>query len=489
MTTPGTTAAVSHVTCRECGANVEYQPGADVTLVCPSCGHHQPIAADAPAAKASVAELLAASLEASPVAEQATLTCGRCGAQTTVPATTLADRCPFCATPTVSPSRDRLRRPSAVLPFRLDEDAARAAVVAWERGLWFRPARLGPADGAWPLTPVYLPYWSFDWDVTTDYVGARGHTSNNDTTWTDVTGSVRTRLDGSTVLGSRGIDREQGAELEPWDADAAVSFKDDYLQGVRAEQSALSVPQATELARRLLERQLEYEIERDIGGDRQRIERKTTHYHAAAVRLVLMPIWITHYQHGGRRHQVLVNARTGEVIGDRPVSRPRLYAAALAPFAAAVAGAVVLPPALGWRSAHTLHGGALAFWAVLAVIGLLGLITGSVMVARARRREPVRQRDLFVARAGPGTNNLQVDPAAMWRSALQADGVGRGTLVQIYGFALFFIAIMPCFVLVFFADTMPIVMMHTFSAIAIVAFVWAVGRSGRDRRKLLGLDE
>jgi predicted RNA-binding Zn-ribbon protein involved in translation (DUF1610 family) len=481
--------AVGHVTCEQCGANVESRPGAEVTLVCPSCGHQQAIAPAAPAAKDDVAALIEASLAASPAAEEATLTCGRCGARTTVPATVLAERCPFCGTPTVSPSRDRLRRPSAVLPFRLDEAAARAAVVAWERGLWFRPTRLGPADGGWALTAVYLPYWSFDWDVTTDYEGACGHTSDNQTSWRDVRGTVRTRLDGSTVLGSRGIDREQGAELEPWDAEAAVGFDDAYLQGVRAELSALSVAEATDLGARLLERAVVYDVERAIGGDHQRIDAKTIRYQAAAVRLVLMPIWVTHYQHEGRRHQVLVNARTGEVIGDRPVSRPKLAAAGLAPFAVAAAGAVWLPSTLGWRSAHTLRGHALGFWTVLGAIGLLGLVLGSALAARARRAGPARQRDLHVARRGPGTSGLQVDPVSMWRGALQADGPGRATLVQISGFALLFIALMPAAVLAMFPETMPIVMMHAFSALAIVAFGWAIGRAGRDRRKLLGLDE
>lgn len=482
--------AVSHVTCAECGASVEVRPAdGDVTLVCPSCGHHQAITAEAPAAKDDVAALLEASLAAADVDEQATLTCGRCGAQTTVAPTVLAERCPFCGTPTISPSRDRFRRPSAVLPFALDEAAARAAVVAWERGLWFSVGRLGPRDGAWPLAPVYLPYWSFDWQVVTEYEGARGHTSDNKTTWTPVTGTVRTRVDGSTVLGSRGIDREQGAELEPWDAERAVAFKDAYLQGVRAELSALSFAEARDLGLRLLDRQIEYEVQRDIGGDRQRIDTRRTRYEAASVRLVLMPIWVTHYEHAGRRHQVLVNARTGEVLGDRPVNRTKLAVAGAAPFAAALAGALFLPRALAWHTAGTLRGSALAFWTVLGAIGLCALVVGSAMAGRARRREPARQRDLYIARRGPGASGLQVDPTAMWRGALQADGLGRGTLVQISGFALLFVSLMPAAVLWMFPDTMPVVMMHAFSAFAIVGFAWAIGRAGKDRKQLLGLDD
>ncbi|HVV83847.1 MAG TPA: hypothetical protein VHE35_12315 [Kofleriaceae bacterium] len=479
--------AAGHVACEACGASLEVRPGDQATLVCPSCGHEQPIEAAAAPAEDDYPALLAASLAANPVDEHAVLTCATCGAQTTVPATVLADRCPFCGTPAVAPARDRLRRPSAVLPFRLDEQAARDALVAWQRGLWFAPGPVGPADGAWALSAVYLPYWSFDWDVTTDYEGARGSRHDNKTVWTAASGTVRTKLRGSTVLGSRGVDREQGAELEPWDTDQVVGFKDDYLQGVRAEQSGLSVGEAGDLGHRLLERQIEYDVHRDLGGEQQRIDRKTSRYHAAAVRLVLMPIWVTSFDDRGRRRQVLVNARTGEVVGDRPVSRTKVVAAAVAPFAAAVAGGAWLPAALHWKRAHPLRGHALAFWLVLGAIGLVAMIAGSVKVSRARRGR-ARQRDLYIQRQGAGTSGLDVDLASTWHGALQGDPLGQGTLVQVGGFMCFFLAFMPGAALLMSIDTVGLLMMHAFSAVAVGGFVYAIGKSARDRRRLLGLD-
>ena len=475
------------IECAQCGASVEYRPDAGgAALTCTNCGHRQPIAAVAAAAKDDYRALLAAAV-GDAYRDTRVLTCSTCGAATTVPARVIAERCPFCAAPTVAAAHDRLLRPSAILPFTLDEQGAREAIAAWAQGLWFSPGRIGPADGAWQPSAVYLPYWSFDWDVTTDYEGARGHISDNKTSWTDVKGTVRTRLEGSAVFGSRGVDREQGSELEPWDTERVVGFKDDYLQGVRAETSALTVAEAGDLGHRLLERQITYEVERDIGGGRQRIDRKTIRYDAVAVRLVLMPIWVAHYERGGRRHRVLVNARSGEVIGERPVSRSKLLTAALTPFALATIGAAWLPSVLGlagppWRR-HLL-----AFWMVLGLFGLITMIIGSIMSGRARRSGPARQRDLYVARQGPGTSGLQVDVASTWSGAMQGDAFARGTLIQVSGFAMLFVALMPGASLAMgFDSLMPVVMMHAFSTIAIIAFGWAVGRARTDRRKLLGL--
>ncbi len=482
--------APQRIACAQCGATVEYRPDdGEAALTCPSCGHRQPIAAGPAPAKDDYAALLAASLADRAYDQSSVLTCATCGAATTVPATVLAERCPFCAAPTVTAPGDRRLRPAAVLRFALDEDAARAAVVAWEQGLWFMPGRLAPVGGAWQLSAVYLPYWIFDWDVTVDYQGSRGRRINDKTSWTACTGTLQIKLDGSTVFGSRGVGRAQGVELEPWASDRVVAYQDAYLQGVRAETSGLTVAQAGDLGHRLLERRVKDDIERDIGGDQQQIDTTTITYHAASVRLVLMPIWVTHAEHGGPRYRVLVNGESGEVVGERPVSRTKVLAPALAPLALAALGAVYLPRLLGWHARPAWQAHLLGFWLVLGILGIVGMVIGSSMSARAKRSGPARQRELYVARQGPGSTGLQVDPAAMWQGALQGDPLGRGTLVTVAGFAAMFVAFMPTAVLVMFPEPVPIAMMHGFSAVAVGGFTWAMAKAGRDRRKLLGLDD
>jgi hypothetical protein len=56
---------------------------------------------------------------------------------------------------------------------------------------------------------------------------------------------------------------------------------------------------------------------------------------------MLLPVWIACYLHAGRTYQVLVNGRTGEVIGERPYSAAKI-AAAVAAAIAAVALVVLL---------------------------------------------------------------------------------------------------------------------------------------------------
>jgi len=55
---------------------------------------------------------------------------------------------------------------------------------------------------------------------------------------------------------------------------------------------------------------------------------------------VLMPLWIATYLYSGKTWQVMVNANTGEVVGDRPYSVVKIALAVIA--AAAVVGLVVV---------------------------------------------------------------------------------------------------------------------------------------------------
>ena len=55
---------------------------------------------------------------------------------------------------------------------------------------------------------------------------------------------------------------------------------------------------------------------------------------------MLLPVWFLTYLHGGRGWQVVVNARTGAVIGERPYSAVKITAAVA--LVAAVAAAVAL---------------------------------------------------------------------------------------------------------------------------------------------------
>jgi hypothetical protein len=76
--------------------------------------------------------------------------------------------------------------------------------------------------------------------------------------------------------------------------------------------------------------EIEQDCRQDIGGDEQVVRAVDTAYSEIMFKLLLMPVWIAAYLYGGKSFQVLVNAHTGQVTGERPYSWIKIFFAALA---------------------------------------------------------------------------------------------------------------------------------------------------------------
>ena len=72
------------------------------------------------------------------------------------------------------------------------------------------------------------------------------------------------------------------------------------------------------------------EVRQRIGGDEQRVLSINTGFSALTYKHVLLPVWMLAYRYGDDVYRVVVNARTGEVNGERPYSIPKIVAAVLA---------------------------------------------------------------------------------------------------------------------------------------------------------------
>jgi hypothetical protein len=72
------------------------------------------------------------------------------------------------------------------------------------------------------------------------------------------------------------------------------------------------------------------DVVRDIGGDHQRVHRVETRHEGVTFKHVLLPVWLAAYRYRDRTFRFVVNARTGEVQGERPWSWVKIALAVLA---------------------------------------------------------------------------------------------------------------------------------------------------------------
>jgi hypothetical protein len=158
-----------------------------------------------------------------------------------------------------------------------------------------------------------------------------------------VSGEVFNRFDDVLVMASRSLPDKYARALEPWDLQNLQPYRDAYLSGFRAESYQINLPEGFELAKEIMADAIHATICRDIGGDHQRVTSVNTFYDRITFKHLLLPVWLSAYRYRGKTYRFLVNARTGEVQGERPYSWIKITLAILAavPFVAALAYFIV----------------------------------------------------------------------------------------------------------------------------------------------------
>ena len=328
--------------CARCGAALQYAPGADA-LRCAHCGYENrvtPIAASIE--EQDYRQALRALATTTATRDSLALHCDSCGASYSFDPATHAGQCPFCGSPVVAnTATHRELQVQALLPFQIPGDQARSAFRRWLGQLWFAPGGLKDyARNDARLTGMYVPYWTYDAETTTRYRGERGDDYQvretyraiengreverarvvTKTRWTPAAGVVSRLFDDVLVLASGSLPPAVTERLEPWDLAHLTPYREEYLSGFRSEMYQVDLDQGFERARELMAPIIRRDIERDIGGHRQRIHAADTRYDKIRFKHILLPVWMSAFRFRDRTYRFLVNGRTGEVQGERPYS-------------------------------------------------------------------------------------------------------------------------------------------------------------------------
>ncbi|KXO99358.1 hypothetical protein AXK58_23805 [Tsukamurella tyrosinosolvens] len=325
--------------CGNCGDALVYDPAIG-KLRSPSCGSTYPVLLDT--SKALIPHPLGPTMNAlharAASAEQVRVVdhevvCQNCGGHTLFSGTLTAVRCPYCNTPIqrtdvqVAPARLPV---DGILPLRVGEDQARQNIESWVNSRWFAPREFKKYRVLGSFTSIYLSYYSYDAEVTTDYSGSRGvHRTRRDrdgnietyTDWWPVSGRVHDSIRQLAESANTGLDADRVRDLEPWPTEQSVTYTPEFVAGHLARTYDGDAAQVFEAqARPRIEGIIEHTVRRDIGGDEQRISRMNPVYQSIDFLYLLMPVWLLTVTFANKPFQVFVNGVTGEVQGQRPWS-------------------------------------------------------------------------------------------------------------------------------------------------------------------------
>jgi len=327
--------------CQQCGADLEFHIGMQ-SLECPYCGFVRSLEEREDAAIAE--QDLLAMLERvarrrgedrGGQAELREVRCDSCGGTVQFVGTLTSSECAYCGVPlqieNAHQAPDRIPV-DGVLPFMISREQARANLAEWVRTRWFAPNDFKRRGVQGRFNGVYLPYWTFDALTRNAYTGERGEhywvtvgsgkkrRRVRRTRWYPASGDFERFFDDVLVVAGRGLPLSRLVGLEPWPLNKCIPFNPEVLAGLLARTYDVPLDEGFVEGKVRMTAAIEDEVRGRIGGDEQRIHSIDTRYSALAYKHLLLPVWMLAYRYGDKTYQVVVNAGTGEVQGDRPYS-------------------------------------------------------------------------------------------------------------------------------------------------------------------------
>jgi len=337
--------------CKQCGAGLEYAPGTR-EVTCKYCGAVNEILVD-PAAQVVENDFRSALVKlaaAEPTREVLSVKCNVCGAESQLPPDETADKCPFCGSAIVATAGStKAIKPGCLLPFYIKKEQAVGSFRQWLAGRWFAPNGLAQRADNEAIRGIYLPAWTYDCQTNSSYTGERGddywdtetYTEMENgrpvtrtrqvrkTRWWPVSGDVDNSFDDILVVATQALQEKYVDALEPWDLKDVIPYSDEYLSGFVAQSYQIDLVHGFEEARQIMDGTIRQSICQDIGGDHQRIFSVSTRYDGITYKHLLLPVWVSAYRYQEKTYHFLVNARTGEVQGERPYSAIKIALAVI----------------------------------------------------------------------------------------------------------------------------------------------------------------
>lgn len=273
--------------------------------------------------------------------------CTTCGAELICDETTAATKCPYCGNPSVIPGKFAgVDRPDYVIPFKVDKKQAVSSFKEYYKGRLLLPKSFESDNHIEEIKGVYVPFWIFSGEVEgrAQYEAVkedRRRAGNEEIVrqehydvYREGTMSFsKIPVDASTKMPDDLMD-----SIEPFNYKEMRPFGMEYMPGYLANKYDVSKEESRKRA-----------DDRAVGSFRTALKGSVKNYDSVNVRQQsekirpdkteygMLPVWLLSSNWDGKTYLFAMNGQSGKMIGDLPVSKPKLAAWVVGVFAAVFA--------------------------------------------------------------------------------------------------------------------------------------------------------
>lgn len=262
--------------------------------------------------------------------------CNSCGGEILGDHATAATACPYCGNPVVmAGSFAGDLKPDLVIPFKLDKEAAMAAMKKHFKGKPLLPKLFSSQAKLESIQGVYAPFWLFDADASGEvrYKATRvRHWSDSRWEYTETShysiyragslGFEAIPVDGSARLADTLME-----SIEPFDLSQAVDFQTAYLAGYLADRYDVTAENSRFRANERIEASTRDAFADTVMGySTVTPVTEAIRLDKSRVRYALYPVWLLNAKYKGKTYLFAMNGQTGKFVGDLPISKGRALA-------------------------------------------------------------------------------------------------------------------------------------------------------------------
>lgn len=329
--------------CNSCGAPLVYKPGTN-SMLCEHCGSTESIVNLETKFVVQNYEDFIKGYKPEYFQESKVVECTNCHATATVDENLKTMRCPYCDVPLIETMvhSERSVKPKYLTPFQIPKNRVPSILKGWADKLWFAPNKIKRAIlEPQSLRGIYAPYWLYNADTRTKYSGLRGDyytvvvgSGKNRRTetrirWSNRSGMVQNSYRSLLQQGTTSVDQMTLKNIGHWDLTKLVGYNPSYLSGFITEKYKIDIQKAFEKAKEQIKNEEKISVNRDIGGNVQKITAMHTEYDNVEFSHILLPFYISSFIYGNKSYKFFINGQTGTITGDRPYSAWKITFAVL----------------------------------------------------------------------------------------------------------------------------------------------------------------
>jgi len=254
--------------------------------------------------------------------------CNSCAGEIVGDVATAATSCPYCGNPVVMMGQlSGCARPDLLIPFKLDKNAAKEALVQHLTGKKLLPKCFKSTKTLDEVRGVYVPFWLFDAEIdanmryraTTVRVWSDSRFNYRETRHFNISRRGDMAFDGIPVDASVKMPSDLMESIEPFDATSAVEFQTAYLSGYLADKFEFDSKHCKDRANQRIKQSAADAFAKTVTGYATVTPQYTGVYmKKSTVKYALLPVWTMTATWRNETYLFAMNGQTGKFVGNLP---------------------------------------------------------------------------------------------------------------------------------------------------------------------------